>query len=85
MEYLSVSEVSERWGISIRQVKRLLADGRIYGARKCGRVWMIPDDAGKPSDQRGKSRSGKRPAPSAMSEVIRIPSEPMPGARPDSI
>lgn len=85
MEYLSVSEVSERWGISIRQVQRLLADGRIYGAQKYGRSWMIPDDAGKPSDQRGKCRSGKRPAPSAMSEVLRITSVPMPGDRPDSI
>ena len=85
MEYCSVSEISERWGVSVRQVQRLLAEGRISGAQKYGRSWMIPDDAQKPSDPRGKGRTGERQAPNSMSEILRITSAPMPADRPDSI
>ncbi|MCE5328991.1 excisionase family DNA-binding protein, partial [bacterium] len=41
MDYISVSEASERWGVSLRQVQRLLADGRIPNTKKYGRSWMI--------------------------------------------
>ncbi len=40
----------EKWGVSLRQVQRLLADNRVPGAKKHGRSWMVPDDAEKPVD-----------------------------------
>ena len=52
MEYISVVEASQRWGISPRQVQRLLAAERIPHAKKYGRTWMIPVDAKKPYDSR---------------------------------
>jgi len=52
MEYISASEASEKWGVSLRQVQRLLAGNRIPRAKKYGRSWMIPDDAEKPGDAR---------------------------------
>lgn len=85
MEYLSVSEISERWGVTVRQVQRLLAEGRIPGARKYGRSWMIPDDVTKPSGPREKEKPAEQTVPSEISEVIRITSMPMPVDRPDQI
>ena len=52
MEYISAAEAAEEWGVTPRQVQRLLADNRITGARKHGRDWLIPADAEKPGDPR---------------------------------
>ena len=55
MEYLSISQTSERWGISSRRIQVLCSEGRIEGAVKIGSYWAIPADAEKPDDQRIKS------------------------------
>ena len=55
MEYLSVKQTSEKWGISIRRISVLCAEGRIPGATKIGYYWVIPADAEKPKDLRIKS------------------------------
>lgn len=85
MEYITVLEASARWGVSLRQVQRLLADNRIPRARKYGRSWMIPDDAEKPADPRkGKKPPGQSLA-SELARVIRATSVPMPAHDPDAI
>ena len=55
MEYLSVREVSEKWNISRRRIQILCAEGRFEGATRIGNMWVIPKEAGKPSDARIKS------------------------------
>ncbi len=55
MEYLSISQVSEKWGISGRRIQTLCTEGRITGATKIGSYWAIPADAEKPKDERIKS------------------------------
>jgi len=85
MQYFSVSEVSEKWGVSVRQVQRLLADGRIIGAKKYARAWMIPDDAKKPMDPRDEKRTPMQWMSSEMARVIEATSMPMPSDHPDSI
>lgn len=55
MEYLSIRQTSEKWGISVRRVQTLCAAGRIPNAQKIGYSWIIPADAPKPSDARIKS------------------------------
>ena len=50
MEYLTVTEIAEKWGVTPRQVQRLLAAGRIPFAKKHGKSYMIPADAKKPDD-----------------------------------
>lgn len=57
MEYLSITQTSEKWGISGRRIQRLCCDGRIPGAIKIGSYWAIPKNAEKPSD--GRIRSGR--------------------------
>lgn len=55
MEYLSVSQTAEKWGVSGRRIQRLCAEGRILGATKIGSYWAVPADAEKPKDERVKS------------------------------
>lgn len=52
MEYLSISQVSEKWGLSVRRIQTLCMTGRIPGATKIGSYWAIPADAEKPKDER---------------------------------
>lgn len=55
MEYLSVSQVAEKWGIKQRRIRVLCAEGRVPGAYKVGAYWLIPKDAEKPKDERIKT------------------------------
>jgi hypothetical protein len=52
MEYIKVSEAAERWRISAHRVQELCKMGKIEGAVRFGRDWMIPRDAEKPADGR---------------------------------
>ena len=53
--YLTIAEVSEKWGIKTRRINTLCLEGRIEGAVKFGNTWAIPEDAEKPKDERIKS------------------------------
>ena len=55
MEYISIKQASEKWGITKRRIQVLCAEGRIEGATKIGSFWAIPLEAVKPSDMRIKS------------------------------
>ena len=55
MEYLSISQVAEKWMLSTRRINVLCSEGRILGATKIGSYWAIPEDAEKPADARIKS------------------------------
>lgn len=54
--FMSVKQASNKWGISDRRVRVLCSEGKIPGAYKEGRAWMIPIDAVKPADGRYKSK-----------------------------
>ena len=52
MEYLSIRQTSDRWGISPRRIQVLCSQDRIPGAVRIGYSWAIPCDAEKPFDRR---------------------------------
>ena len=54
MDYIGIDEVAKKWGLSKRFVQVLCANGRIEGATRLGRAWMIPKNAKKPIDGRTK-------------------------------
>lgn len=85
MEYISTAEASQKWGVSLRQVQRLLADNRIPGAKKYGRSWMIPDDAEKPIDPRREKKLPGQSPPFELAQMIEATSVPMPIHNPDAI
>ncbi len=52
MDWVSVNQAAARWGVDPRVVQRYCASGRISGAKKYGRAWMMPAEAEKPLDNR---------------------------------
>ena len=58
MDYMTLREASEKWGISTRQINYYCTEDRIPGAVKMAGVWLIPKDAEKPAD--GRTRQGRK-------------------------
>lgn len=58
MDFLTTKEMSEIWNISTRRISLLCSQGRIEGAVKKGKTWLIPKDAKKPEDPR-KNKDNK--------------------------
>lgn len=52
MDYMTLKEASEKWGVTPRRINYLCAAGRILGAIKMATIWLIPKDAQKPADKR---------------------------------
>lgn len=57
MDYMTLREASEKWGISTRQINYYCTEDRIPGAVKMAGVWLIPKEAEKPID--GRTKQGK--------------------------
>ena len=49
MDLITVKEAALKWGVSERRVQKLCNDGRIMGALRFGRAWMIPNTAVLPT------------------------------------
>lgn len=55
MEYKSIREMADEWGISKRRIQVLCSENRIEGAVRIGYSLAIPANAKKPKDARIKS------------------------------
>ncbi len=55
MQYLNITETAAKWGISPRRLQTLCANGKIEGATRFGKAWMIPKTIQKPLDGRTKA------------------------------
>ncbi len=55
MNYSDVHSVAEKWGIPERRVTFLCREGRILGAKKNGKTWLIPENAVLPPDGRTRA------------------------------
>ena len=58
MDYMTLREASEKWGISTRQINYYCTEDRIPVTVKMAGVWLIPKDAEKPAD--GRTRQGRK-------------------------
>jgi len=54
MDYMTLREASEKWGVSVRQINYYCTANRIPGAVKMATIWLIPKSAEKPLDKRRK-------------------------------
>ena len=72
-KYITAAEAAELWGVSLRYAQMYCRDGRVVGARKLGRDWLIPADAKRPSDMRRAEHKGS---------TDRAPTLPMPRKSP---
>ena len=60
---MTVKEAAKLWDISERRVMVLCKEGKIQGAQKEGRFWVIPTNAEKPADARyKKSQPVRKPS-----------------------
>lgn len=57
MDYLKIGDVAQKWDVSPRRIQAMCAGGRIPGAVRFGRDWMIPKDARQPID--GRTKAGR--------------------------
>lgn len=49
---LTAAEYAKKYNKSVEQIKVFCRNGRIWGAKKIGRDWVIPEDAPYPTDTR---------------------------------
>lgn len=56
-KFMTTREASEKWNITERRINVLCKEGRIPGAYKDNKRWLIPDKTDKPADKRLKGRS----------------------------
>jgi len=56
MEFKTTKQAAEEWGISPRRVAILCEKGRIKGAVKAGKTWLLPPDVKKPEDGRKRGK-----------------------------
>lgn len=50
--YITVQEAAQKWGITPRQVQILRKEERIIGATRMSRIWVIPENAKKPTKKK---------------------------------
>ena len=85
MEYITAAEAAEKWGVTIRQVQRLLAADRIPGVKKYQRLWLIPADAQKPGDPRSEKDKAQKSLLADLTELAAATTLQMPRDNPDAI
>lgn len=85
MEYLSAQKAAELWNISARRVQKLCEEGRIPGAKKFGRSWMLPQEAIKPSDPRQKKKTPAAMQFADLANIIASTTMPYPKHDPETI
>lgn len=56
MGMISAKEVAALWGVTARTVTSFCKNGKIAGAKKSGRNWLIPVNAKRPVDRRKKAK-----------------------------
>lgn len=76
MYAITVKEAAEKWGVTTRRVQDLCKQGRIPGAQRWERTWMIPQDALYPTQQTAQVESLPMPRKSPfldMTDLYRSP------------
>lgn len=80
--YMTTQDAADLWKISTRRISILCKEGRISGAYKDGKQWMIPVYAEKPADNRlretqryGRKPMKKLPLPIGISDYRKASSE----------
>ena len=61
MTFISVADAAQAWGISPRSVRNYCAQGRVPGAYRSGKTWLIPSAAQKPARSNAKGPATPTP------------------------
>lgn len=71
MDYLKIEDAAKMWELSPRRLQTLCAQGKVEGAIRFGRAWMIPVDARRPID--GRSKAGRAKAMERLEVDMPLP------------
>ena len=82
MNYIKVSEVAAKWGISARRVRLLCEQGRIAGVERKGNLYMIPEDAGQPVDARTYAKTSVKKSYTPILEQVDTLKKSLDSCRP---
>lgn len=52
---MTAQEAADKWGITVRQVQSLCKQNRIKDAVMLSRIWIIPENAEKPTVTRNRN------------------------------
>lgn len=63
MDMITVKQAAEKWGVTPRRVQGLCKEGKIPGASRWERIWMIPADAVYPKADRSETQLKEKPIP----------------------
>jgi len=86
MDYISVRQAADKWGVSVRQVQAFLKNDRIKGAERFdNHAWMIPADAQKPGDPRRERKTPRNDLSADLDYVVSATVAPWPSHNPDAI
>jgi DNA-binding CsgD family transcriptional regulator len=86
MNYLTVKEAGEKWGLGIRIVTLYCVESRIAGAVKRGNLWLIPEHAERPADKRYREKKlAQQSLSSDFAQLLSATAVPMPIHNPDAI
>jgi len=85
MDSISVREAAEKWGISMRRVQILCDGGRIPGATRFGRTWLLPANVQKPANPRQDKGAERQLLLTALLSYVAAIAIPMPKDNPDAI
>ena len=69
MKFIDVHEAAEKWEMTERRVTMLCRDGKIEGAKKEGKLWLIPTNAPMPFD--GRTREAHEVASKSTKKEIK--------------
>lgn len=72
MEFITVKDAALKWGVSTRRVQILCANGRIKGAYRFGKSWMIPKDAVLPNAYRKEEEKMPMPRRSPFLDMTNL-------------
>ncbi len=72
MEYIDVHTAAKKWNLTERRITTLCRSNRIPGAKKEGKLWLIPASAKKPEDGRKRMpmplSTERKPLPIGISD-----------------
>lgn len=72
MDYITVKEAAEKWGVSTRRVQVLCAQDRVKGAYRFGKSWMIPSSAILPNAYRTEEEKLSMPRKSPFLDMTNL-------------
>lgn len=72
MKLITVKQAAEKWGVTVRHVQGLCKEGRIKGATRWERTWMIPEYAVLPKKSNVKQTTLPMPKKSPFLDMTAI-------------